>query len=91
MVFKSLVSGFGLNASRTRLFVMFCQFFAIFDDFSKWSTPKALRKFEKATIMTIYLCKNKRKTLFNLRSTPFLALINGCRSQTPDFRDLVHH
>ena len=29
----------------------FASFFAIFDDFSKWSTPKALWDFEKSSIM----------------------------------------
>ena len=33
----------GLKASWTRLFIIFCQkFFAIFDDFSKWSTLNML-------------------------------------------------
>ena len=47
-----------LNYGWTRLFFILCHNFAVFDDFSKWSAPKAK-----------FFCKNWRKALFNLRST----------------------
>ena len=47
------------------LFFIFCQMFAIFDDFSKWSSPK-MRKFEKSWNIPKW-----KKVLFDLPSTHF--------------------
>ena len=48
----------GIKASSTRLFFIFYQFFAIFDDFSKWSSvPNVLSNFEKSWNMA----KNEEK------------------------------
>ena len=60
----------GLKASRNRFFFIFCQMFAIFDDFSKWSTaPKVLQNFEKSS----NLAWNGEKALLNLPLIHFSA------------------
>ena len=46
IVLSKVGFGSGLNASWKRIFFIFCQ---IFDDFSKWSTPKLLRNFEESS------------------------------------------
>ena len=56
-----------------KAFLQFCQIFAIFDDFSKWSTLKVLQNFEKLIKYGKILAKKWRKVLFNLPSTHFLA------------------
>ena len=52
----------GLKESWTRLFSFFTKFFAIFDDFSKWSMSKVLPNFEKKIIKNgKKLAKNEEK------------------------------
>ena len=45
------------RASRKRLFLIFWQILAIFDDFSKWSTPKVLQNIDKSSNMA-KICQN---------------------------------
>ena len=68
LVLKSRISGFGsglsvlsngLNESWTRLFFIFCQIFAIFDDFLKWSTLKGAAKLWKIIENGKNLAKNE--------------------------------
>ena len=44
---------------------LFCQIFAIFDDFSKWSALKVLGNFEKSSNMRKNFGEKRRKALFN--------------------------
>ena len=53
----------GLNTSKRRIFFRFCQIFAIFDDFSKWSMQKWRHC---RTLKNIKNDKKWRKALFNL-------------------------
>ena len=61
----------GLKASWTRLFFIFCQIFAIFDDSSNWRTPKGLRNFEKIIKFGQNLCTKWRRRLIKLSINPF--------------------
>ena len=58
----------------TRLFFIFCKFFAIFEDFSKFlSTFGALWKIIKCVNILIWLKLKKILTIFNLLQTRFHA------------------
>ena len=63
----------GLRQVEQGNFFIYCQIFALFDDFfSKWNVLKVMRNFEKSS----KIAKNEEKPLLNLRSThAFLAMI----------------
>ena len=61
----------GLKASRTRLFFIFSQTFAIFDDFSKFRNTSSALYFEKSSNME-KLWQKMKNSLVQLGFNPFL-------------------
>ena len=58
----------GLKASQTRFFFIFCQLFAIFDDFTKFNSAfMRTLHFEKSSNMTKIWSKNEKKALLSDR------------------------
>ena len=72
----------GFKASQTRLFLIFCQIFGIFDDFSKWRSVNH-------QICQNKLAKNEEKPWLNLSLKPIFQLIPGTRKS--DFRYPIRH
>ena len=57
----------GFKASRTQGFSsFFSQILVIFDDFSKWSAPKAMKNIVKSSNISKKLAKNEEKPCANI-------------------------
>ena len=66
----------------------FCQMFAIFDDFSKWSPPKVLWRFEKSSNMA-KLWQKKKNSFVQLASNPFFGWFRVPENQISSTRSAI--
>ena len=85
-----MVSGFrnALRQVERGFSSFFCLIFGIFDDFSKYSAPKALRNFKKSSNMPKKLAKNEETPYSTCRKPIFLLITD---SQKSNFGYLIHH